>query len=117
MVYPTRGALVEAKFNTRVGRQAMLMLTYRGQPVPFGAMASLPQDDAQSATIVGDGGMVYLTGAPQRGELKVQWGTQAGQQCRVRYDLGARPTAAAGDKTAPAVNIVQQTLRCEPLGA
>lgn len=112
-VYPTKGALVEAKFKTRVGRQAMLTLNFRGKPVPFGALASLPGDDVQSAAIVGDGGVVYLTGAPQAGVLSVQWGSEPDKQCRVHYDLGALPAKKAGDTTA--VSITQQTLTCDPL--
>ena len=114
-VYPTRGALVEAKFRTRVGRQAMLTLNFQGKPVPFGAMASLPDDDALNSTIVGDGGMVYLTGAPQSGRLKVSWGSGPDQQCEVHYDLGELPKVDPKDKDAPSVNIVQQTLTCQPV--
>lgn len=117
VVYPTKGAIVVAKFKTRVGRQAMLTLNYQGKPVPFGAMASLPDDDAQSASIVGDGGMVYLTGAPQSGTLKVLWGHEAGQQCQVHYNLGELPKVDPKDKDAPAVNIAAQTLTCEPVAA
>lgn len=117
VVYPTKGAIVVAKFKTRVGRQAMLTLNFQGKPVPFGAMASLPDDDAQSASIVGDGGMVYLTGAPQSGVLKVQWGNEAGQQCQVHYNLGALPKVDPKDKDAPVVNIAAQTLACEPVVA
>ncbi|MEH4266359.1 fimbria/pilus outer membrane usher protein [Klebsiella aerogenes] len=117
VVYPTKGALVAAPFKTRVGRQAMLTLNVRGKPVPFGAMASLPGDDAQNAAIVGDGGMVYLTGAPQRGTLKVLWGTAPDQQCQVNYNLGALQKPDAKDPDAPAVNIVQQTLDCLSTGA
>lgn len=114
-VYPTRGAVVEAKFKTRVGRQAMLTLTFQGKPVPFGAMAVLPQDEEQNSAIVGDGGMVYLTGAPVQGVLTVQWGDETDQQCRVSYDLGPLPEASK-DKNAPPVStIVQQTLTCEPV--
>ncbi|WP_436883515.1 fimbria/pilus outer membrane usher protein [Enterobacter asburiae] len=116
-VYPTKGAIVEAKFKTRVGRQAMLTLNYQGRPVPFGAIASLPDDDVQTSAIVGDDGMVYLTGAPQSGLLKVRWGTEAGQQCQVRYDLGALPKADPKDKDAPVVNIVQKTLTCVPVAS
>lgn len=117
VVYPTKGALVAAPFKTRVGRQAMLTLNVRGKPVPFGAMASLPGDDAQNAAIVGDGGMVYLTGAPQRGTLKVLWGTAPDQQCQVNYDLGALQKPDTKDPDAPTVNIVQQTLNCLSVGA
>lgn len=31
-VYPTRGAVVEATFKTRIGRQAMLTLSHHGKP-------------------------------------------------------------------------------------
>lgn len=114
-VYPTKGALVAAKFKTRVGRQAMLTLNYQGKPVPFGAMAALPTDDAQNAAIVGDGGMVYLTGAPQKGLLKVQWGSEPDKQCQVSYDLGPLPAKDKAAKDAQAASIVQQTLTCAPL--
>lgn len=113
VVYPTKGAIVEAKFKTRVGRQAMLTLTYNGKPVPFGAMASLPGEDDPSAAIVGDAGMVYLTGAPQQGVLNVQWGNSSEQQCRVNYDLGPKPATTGKDVSG--VNIVQQTLTCQPV--
>lgn len=112
-VYPTKGALVEAKFKTRVGRQAMLTLNYHGRPVPFGAIASLPGDDAQNAAIVGDAGMVYLTGAPQKGGLSVSWGDDADRQCRVSYDLGPLPKAKKGPDV-PVMSIARQTLVCEP---
>lgn len=112
VVYPTKGALVEAKFKSRVGRQAMLTLLMMGnKPVPFGAMASLPNDDAQSAAIVGDGGMVYLTGAPQKGVLEVLWGTEPNQKCNAKFDLGA--PAKPGEKNAPAGGIVQKTVTCQ----
>ncbi|QBJ09343.1 fimbrial biogenesis outer membrane usher protein [Rahnella aquatilis] len=114
VVYPTRGALVEAKFKTRVGRQAMLTLNVNGKPVPFGAMASLVGGDADSgedsATIVGDSGMLYVSGVPQKGTLKVQWGNDADQQCKVNYDLGELPTV----KDKNALSVVQQTLTCQP---
>lgn len=113
VVYPTKGAIVEAKFKTRVGRQAMLTLNHQGKPVPFGAMVSLPTDDAMSAAIVGDDGMVYLTGAPQKGTLQVQWGSGPDQQCQVRYDLGELPKIDKDAPNATAMGIVQKTLVCQ----
>ncbi|MGF6188998.1 fimbria/pilus outer membrane usher protein [Serratia sp. 2723] len=112
-VYPTRGALVVAKLRTRVGRQAMLTLNIGDKPVPFGAMASLPGEDADSASIVGDDGMLYLTGAPQKGTLQVKWGNGVDQQCQVSYDLGE--LKATDKDSAPGMNIVQQTLICQPV--
>ncbi|WP_458664343.1 fimbria/pilus outer membrane usher protein [Enterobacter ludwigii] len=113
-VYPTRGALVVAKLRTRVGRQAMLTLNMGGKPVPFGALAALPGEDDDIASIVGDAGMVYLTGAPQKGTLQVKWGNDPDQQCRVDYDLGELPEKT-GENT-PGANITQQTLSCQPVG-
>ncbi|WP_232012462.1 fimbria/pilus outer membrane usher protein [Cedecea lapagei] len=107
-VYPTRGAVVEAKFRTRIGRQAMLSLSYRGKPVPFGATAAVTgSDGGQNSSIVGDDGMVYLSGLAQKGELRVQWGKGAEQQCRVSYDLGEAPKRAT-----QTVNIVQRSMVC-----
>ena len=107
-VYPTKGAVVEAKFKTRIGQQAMLVLNYAGKPVPFGAVASINEADGQHSSIVGDSGMVYLSGLPQTGEVSVQWGRAADQQCKVSYDL-----SAPGKKDAEAVNIVQKELICQ----
>ncbi|WP_235424221.1 fimbria/pilus outer membrane usher protein [Citrobacter koseri] len=113
VVYPTKGAIVEAKFKTRVGRQAMLTLMFLGKPVPFGAMVTMSgDDDLDNTSIVGDDGVVYLIGAPQKGEIGVQWGREQDQQCRTEYDLGELP---APSKDAPAVNVAQQTLTCRPL--
>ncbi|CAI1730978.1 Outer membrane usher protein fimD precursor [Serratia fonticola] len=112
-VYPTRGALVVAKLRTRVGRQAMLTLNMGGKPVPFGALAALPGEDSDIASIVGDGGMLYLTGAPQKGTLQVKWGNGPDQQCKVNYDLGELPQA--DNTNEPGMNIVQQTLDCQPV--
>ncbi|WP_185860227.1 fimbria/pilus outer membrane usher protein [Enterobacter asburiae] len=112
-VYPTRGALVEAKLRTRVGRQAMLTLNFGDKPVPFGALASMPGEDADTASIVGDAGMLYLTGAPQKGTLQVKWGNGPDQQCQVNYDLGELPEKASANT--PGMNIVQQTLTCQPV--
>lgn len=114
VVYPTKGAIVSAKFKTRVGRQAMLTLNTSGKPVPFGAMVSLPTDDVMTSAIVGDDGMVYLTGAPQSGTLKVQWGSAPDQQCQVSYDLGELPKIDKDSPDATALSIVQKTLTCQP---
>ena len=81
-VTPTQGAVVMADFNTRLGRRVLMTLYYRGLPVPFGAQAKLKEG---SSGIVGDDGQVYLTGAPQEGEIAVNW--NGVQQCAVHYRL------------------------------
>lgn len=96
-VIPTRGAVVLAKFNTRVGYRVMMnILRGDDKPVPFGATVSLvgeePEDskstrDEADTGIVGEMGSTYLSGLPEKGQLIAQWGKEAGQQCRVNYQL------------------------------
>ncbi|WP_037413102.1 fimbria/pilus outer membrane usher protein [Serratia fonticola] len=86
-VYPTGGAVVLANYHTRIGQQVLMTLIYHGKPVPFGAMASL-QGDEDSASIVGDGGQVYLNGLPENGEIQVKWGNGSHSQCKVAFKLG-----------------------------
>ena len=87
-VVPTRGAVVKATYQTSVGhRVLMTLLRAGGLPVPFGAMVtSVGSKDTQSF-IVGDAGQVYLTGMAPSGQLKVQWGSAANEQCHVNYTL------------------------------
>lgn len=85
-VYPTRGAVVLADFKVRSGSQVLLNLLFNGQPVPFGALASLVGDSDQAGTgIVGEGGRVYLSGMPASGTVQVKWGKGTDQQCRAQY--------------------------------
>ncbi|WP_193162841.1 fimbria/pilus outer membrane usher protein [Enterobacter ludwigii] len=96
-VYPTRGAVVLADFKVRSGSQVLLNLLFNGQPVPFGAMASLEGNDDQASTgIVGDAGRVYLSGMPASGSVTVKWGQGADQQCRAQYS-GAENTLISRD--------------------
>lgn len=87
MVVPTEGAVVRAKFATLVGGRGLVSLVQsNGQPVPFGAMASVSTDGGDSG-VVGDEGQVYLTGLQQTGHLHVQWGKALTQQCSATYHL------------------------------
>jgi outer membrane usher protein len=96
-VYPTKGAVVLANFSTRVGYQALLTLSRNnGQPVPFGSLVTVGNTPGSELNtgIVGDGGQVYLSGLPEQGKLRVTWGQDAGQQCRVSYSLVNMPAAS-----------------------
>ncbi|SUH05183.1 Outer membrane usher protein FimD [Salmonella enterica subsp. enterica] len=74
-VYPTRNAVVRAAYDTHKGYRALLTLTRsNGEPVPFGATASVDGQDANLASIVGDKGQVFLSGLPEEGLLLVNWG-------------------------------------------
>ncbi|WP_159282857.1 fimbria/pilus outer membrane usher protein [Rahnella variigena] len=83
-VIPTQGAVIPAKFNTRIGGRALMTLVQaNGTEVPYGALATL-QDQNVGAGVVGDAGQVYLTGLSETGELSVKW---SGGLCRVTYTL------------------------------
>lgn len=92
-VIPTKGAIVLADFQTRVGRRVLITLTHLGKPVPFGASATVEEDTVASPNtgIVGLEGELYLSGVAEKGKLHVQWGDDARQQCKVEYTL---PTAS-----------------------
>ncbi|WP_440799955.1 fimbrial biogenesis outer membrane usher protein [Serratia marcescens] len=86
-VVPTQGAVIPAKFATRIGGRALMTLTRAdGAPVPYGALATL-EGQGVGAGVVGDDGQVYLTGLPNQGEMTVKW---TGAQCRVTYTLPAK---------------------------
>lgn len=88
-VVPTRGAVVLADYRTEQGRQVLMTLNRPdGKPVPFGAVATL-KHKKDSTFIVGDGGQVFLTGLPDKGELSVQWGGGTEQRCQVPFRLPA----------------------------
>lgn len=82
-VVPTRGAVVLADFDARVGKRGLITLTKNGQPIPFGATASL--DNSES--IVGDAGQVYLTGMEDEGVIHVKWGNGADEKCDAHYTI------------------------------
>ncbi|MGR5945402.1 fimbria/pilus outer membrane usher protein [Enterobacter sp. C4G1] len=90
-VVPTKGAVVLADFKTRTGSRVLMNLTYHGSPVPFGATALLQQSKAEreNSGIVGPDGQLYLSGMPQHGILKVQWGNDADQRCLVKFSLSS----------------------------
>lgn len=73
-VVPTQGALVLAQYPTRSGKKIMLNLITT-QPVPFGAKASVSNDQQISQGIVDDYQRVYLSGAPEEGVVEVTWGS------------------------------------------
>ncbi|WP_262499896.1 fimbria/pilus outer membrane usher protein [Photorhabdus heterorhabditis] len=111
-VFPTKGAVVIVDYPVRIGQQLLMNLTYRGKPVPFGAMAGLKGEaDTNLAAIVGDGGQVYLSGMPSKGVLKVKWSNTPDSQCEVAFDLGAPPIKKKGDKSWSPMRQLNETCR------
>ncbi|MDY0923350.1 fimbria/pilus outer membrane usher protein [Leclercia sp. CFBP8987] len=92
-VIPTRGAVVRADYVANVGMRVLMTLNHSsGQPVPFGAIATIKGQENNSF-IVGDKGQVYLTGLSPSGTLLVKWGNDASQQCQVKYSLTEQNTS------------------------
>lgn len=90
-VVPTRGAVVRADFNARVGTRALLTLRMANEKyVPFGSSLVIANADSAEEFIVGEEGEVYVTGLAQNGVLKAKWGKEAWQQCTVHYKLPDR---------------------------
>lgn len=85
VVVPTRGSVVRAKFNARIGLRALMTLTRNGKPLPFGTMVS--SEDGNNTGLVGDEGQVYISGLSSSGLLKAQWGAQSDQNCTIKYKL------------------------------
>jgi outer membrane usher protein len=87
-VTPTRGAVVVARYQTKIGQRVMMtLLRANGEPVPFGATVSDAANPSENGFIVGDRGQVYLTGLAESGKLGVQWGKGGDSQCQVSYQL------------------------------
>ncbi|AWF33331.1 papC C-terminal domain protein (plasmid) [Klebsiella oxytoca] len=82
-VVPTRGAVVKASFKGHTGSRVLITLINNGNPLPFGTMVTA----GESTGIVGDDGQVYLSGMPEVGTIKADWG--AGKQCMAQYRLPA----------------------------
>ncbi|OAT36726.1 fimbrial biogenesis usher protein [Proteus myxofaciens] len=84
-VIPTRGAVVQADFKPKVGVKVLMTIFYNNKPIPFGATVSL--ENNQGGSIATEGGQVYLTGLPLKGQLTVNWGEEADKTCHVTYSL------------------------------
>jgi len=89
-VIPTHGAVVVRRFQTKVGRRAIVMLSLSdGKPAPFGAAA---WQGKEQVGMVADNGLLYLNGILADGgtTLHVDLGNNA--QCQ--FDLpGAKESS------------------------
>lgn len=76
-VIPRRGAVVRVRYPTVTGTP--LLLHVHG--APFGAQ--VVNDAGQSLSIIGQGGLTYLRGAPS--QLRVIWGQHQAHSCRLQF--------------------------------
>ncbi|GLX64689.1 outer membrane usher protein [Proteus vulgaris] len=84
-VIPTQGAVIKVNFDAKTGYRLLLTLQRQGRPLPFGAIASDKQNHLSG--IIGDDGLLYLSGVPESGVLDIRWGNRASEQCQVNYKL------------------------------
>lgn len=104
-ITPTRGAIVRAHFNTRIGKRVLMTLVRRsGDAVPFGATVTDSAAKNAAGSIVGDGGVVYLTGMGDSGSVTAKWGRSTGEQCHAQWQL---PT------NIPASGVVEVNATCQ----
>jgi outer membrane usher protein len=83
---PTRGAVIQAGFETVVGYRLMMTLTRKDNSVvPFGAR--IDNEAGQEVGIVGPDGQAFVTGAQQSGTMRIVWGRGASDSCGVTYTL------------------------------
>ena len=83
---PTRGAVIQAGFETVVGFRLMMTLTRKDNSVvPFGAR--IDDEAGQEIGIVGPDGQAFVTGAQQSGTMRIVWGRGANDSCGVSYSL------------------------------
>ncbi|AZI53723.1 fimbrial protein FimD (plasmid) [Pantoea agglomerans] len=87
-VVPTRGAIVRASFKGHSGSRVLMTLINNGKPLPFGTMVSA----GERMGIVGDDGLVYLSGMSNEGTVSAVWGDGEGGRCSAPWKL---PEAAS----------------------
>ncbi|WP_323169257.1 fimbrial biogenesis usher protein [Pantoea agglomerans] len=84
-VVPTRGAIVRATFKGHSGSRVLMTLMHNGSPLPFGTVVTAEE----RMGIVGDDGLVYLSGMPDEGTVSAVWGDGEGRRCSVPWRLPA----------------------------
>ncbi len=84
-VIPTQGAVIKVNFEAKTGYRLLLTLQRQGRPLPFGAIASDKQNHLSG--IIGDDGLLYLSGVPKSGVLDIRWGNNTSEHCQVNYTL------------------------------
>ncbi|CAI1507952.1 fimbria/pilus outer membrane usher protein [Serratia ficaria] len=88
-VVPSKGAIVRAEFVAKTGLRALVTLTKDGKPLPFGATVTA----GDSGGMVGDDGLVYLTGLARSGTLTAKWGNGAGESCHADWHISETDAA------------------------
>ncbi|MCO4157243.1 fimbria/pilus outer membrane usher protein [Citrobacter amalonaticus] len=84
-VVPRAGSVVKVKFNTHTGTPLLIVSTWKGEPLPFGA--DIVDDENTPMGAVSQGGVIYVKVSKPKGVLIVKWGEDDRSQCQVTYML------------------------------
>lgn len=94
-VVPRAGAVVRTKFPTKQGMPMLMRVkTASGNVAPMGA--NVLNEKGESMGWVGQGGMIFVRGVPQKGRLRIQWGNDHGNACVFDYAQSGRGRGIAG---------------------
>ncbi|MEQ4987381.1 fimbria/pilus outer membrane usher protein [Proteus vulgaris] len=83
-VIPTKGAIINTQFTTRVGERALIDINTReNNKISFGSIVKL-ESNTNIMGVVNDNSQVYLSGLPEKGTLVLY---SSKDQCKINYDL------------------------------
>lgn len=89
-VVPTSGAIVRASFKNNAGRRVLINVrNQKGEPLPFGAIATLNTSEPVTG-IVDEHGQLYMSGMPDQGEVRVKINEGS---CRFNVDIREKSAA------------------------
>src|SRR5471032_117498 len=89
-VIPTHGAVVVRRFQTKVGRRAIVMLSLPdGKPAPFGASA---WQGKEQVGMVADNGLLYLNGILAEGGTTLHVTLESDTQCQFELPVTKGPS-------------------------
>jgi outer membrane usher protein len=83
-LYPTKGALILAKFDTRLGYKTLFVI--QGQDIPVGAKVQVVGSDIEA--VVGGFNQLYVVAPEKKGEMHITWMQDSQKQsCTIDFDL------------------------------
>ncbi|WP_232428864.1 fimbria/pilus outer membrane usher protein [Burkholderia ubonensis] len=95
-VAPRAGSVVMLSYDTLKARALLIdAQTEDGRPLPFAARAF----DVRTGTLlgsVGQGSRLFVRSTANDGQIRVEWGPQADQQCTIDYAVPAEQRSGSG---------------------
>ncbi|AKM41100.1 usher protein [Burkholderia contaminans] len=95
-VAPRSGSVVMLSYDTLKARALLIdAQTDDGRPLPFAARA-LDARSGAALGVVGQGSRLFVRSAADDGQIRVEWGTRADQQCVIDYAVPAEQRSGTG---------------------